>query len=343
MYLQSTLTGGHEQSYGFGHIFRSEIKYQSHRLLTCHRSWATLPLTAQRDPHTHQWSVTLTTTANDMETLPPPVLLGIITFIDTATLHNLHLTSCALHNLLATHMPPQKLQRSDVMRLAAETMLPPFLTYGVDDPIADEHRGYIQKGLAILWAFADIADTCPIEDSEEGQAGFCGLRSRKTTVLRRHEEALLSKRLEYVQKNLTAEDLFHYEIMCTAAFERFYDGPRRIAEQDHVSGNKYGVARKNARMNWYLLRYGPPVLLNLWSTDLGKYTPTVRGINEAFQQKSAVKIERKAARDLHVELKNINPSAHQESSDYRWALFIRFRARRDEPVKTGQEAQYQLR
>jgi hypothetical protein len=283
-----------------------------------------------------------------METLPPPVLLRLTIFFDTATLHNLHLTSRALHNLLATHMPPQKLQRSDVMRLAAETMVAwtsfPFPGFAVDDPIADEYRGYVQKGLAILWAFADIADTCPVEDSEEGQAGFCGLRTRKTTVLRRHEEAVLAKRLEYVRKNLTAEDIFHYEVMCKAAFGLFLDGAMRIADHTNILRGKYGVGMKNAWLNWYLLRYGPPVLLNLYSTDRGKRTRTVRGIDEVFQQrqKAAVKIERKAARELHAELWKINPNAQWESGRYRSEVATRFKARKDELAKTGQEDLYKL-
>jgi hypothetical protein len=281
-----------------------------------------------------------------METLPPPILLRLITFLDTSTIYNLHLTSRSLHNLLATHAPPPKLQREDVMQLAAETMVawapPPFPAYEVDDPIADEYRGYVQKGLAILWAFADIADTIPFEEPE---AGFCGLRPRETTVLRRHEDAVLAKRLEYVRTNLTAEDVYHYEVMCMAAFARFSDGATRLADHDNFYGNKYGVGRKNAWLNWYFLRYGPPVLLRLWSTDLAKSGQMRREIDEVFEkrQKAAVKIERKAVVELHAELKKINPNAWSDSSKYIYEVLDRFNARKDEEIKAGKEPQYRLR
>jgi hypothetical protein len=281
-----------------------------------------------------------------METLPPPILLRLITFLDVATIHNLHLTSHALHHLLATHAPPRRLQRSDVMRLAASNMVawapPPFPAYAVDDPIADEYREYIAKGLEILWAFADITDTVPVE---EVTAGFCGLRPRETTLLRRHEDQVLAKRLEYVRTKLTAEDVFQYEVMCMAAFSRFLDGATRIADHDNIHATKYGVGRKNAWFNWYLLRYGPPVLLKLWNTDVATYVRTVRGIDEAFEQrqKAAVKIERKAARELHEELKKINPNALRDSSKYLYEVLDRFNARQDEEAKAGQEAQYKLR
>jgi hypothetical protein len=291
-----------------------------------------------------------------MEILTPAILLRVIEYLDIPTFLNCRLTNRSIAQLVEKHQasltasiiervfPPylKKLkppkaplndgikrllllqQRHEVLRQTANIVVAEapmcYPRHAVDDSLADEYRVDIQRGLAILWQLSDIAETVETtaRQTESGRRRFLGfLQPSETTVHRKLEDEVLSKRLDYIQNDITAEDAFLFHLMCMAAFAKFHGGFYEIADHrwSGPGGFKYAVGRGDCWLYWYILRHGPPVLLALWNPDVTSYDQTVRIIDEEFsgKPKAFVKIERKAARGVHRELKNVNPAS---SSNY---------------------------
>ncbi|KAA8905687.1 hypothetical protein FN846DRAFT_890459 [Sphaerosporella brunnea] len=289
-----------------------------------------------------------------MDRLTPAIILQVLEFLDIPTFLNFRLASRAMKELIAEYetsltaaiaeriLPPYITQltppkaphggikrllalqhRHNVLRETANTILARGIigdiVFAADDAFADELRTYIQRGLALQWQMADIAETVETAAAAAREAQpprrVLGIwRPRETTLVRRVEDEILAKRLEHIQQKVSADDVFHYEVMCTTSLATFLN--QEVADHSYIS-NKNWIGRKDAWMNWYLLRHGPPVLLNIWTWPIPCHQ-TIREINAIFsaRKKGIIKTERKAGMDFHKELNDINPTAFKECSNY---------------------------
>jgi hypothetical protein len=302
-----------------------------------------------------------------MALLIPTIFLRVLEYLDIPTFLNCRLINRTLFQVIAKHeaslteslidrvFPPHikhfrhpkaalddgiprllfLQQRHEVLIQTANVVISEapisfFPRHAVDDPLADEYRADLQRGLAILWQLSDIAETVETaaRQTEFKRKRFLGfLRPSETTVHRKLEDEVLSKRLAYIQSNLTAEDAFQFRLMNMAAFAKLNDGFTEIA--DHRSGvytNKYAVGRGYCWLYWYILRHGPLILFDLWNPDITGYHQTVKAIEDEFSRKpkAFIKIERNTAREVHRELINLNSTS---PSSYLSGLLIKNRDR----------------
>ncbi|KAI9719093.1 MAG: hypothetical protein M1812_003723 [Candelaria pacifica] len=174
------------------------------------------------------------------------------------------------------------------------------------DPYGDALRERVENGWYVFWHLSDIALDVGREEVAKEPRRFLGFRPREIKVVRKQEEEIKKRRIEFL-KTLEEANVVDYDIMFN-----FLAGSFLGSELCDLNGGGASYrdghlfpafGRRDSWLNWWVLRVGPPPLVRAWK-GLGK-DYVIRQIREewASRSKTRVQIERDAGESFHDEVK----------------------------------------
>ncbi|KAI9699785.1 MAG: hypothetical protein M1836_002820 [Candelina mexicana] len=277
----------------------------------------------------------------------PTILLHIIQQTDLPTLLSLRLTNHSIYDLIASYevsistavanctfpnrvlkLRPRNTPSPSIKWLVQlqhrATIGPPVaallvdlrprgrgsrIGYGIPayDPCGDELRARVENGWYVFWHLSDIALGVEKEAATKEPKRFLGLRPREVTVVRKQEEEVKKRRIEFLGI-LGESDVVDYDIMFN-----FLAGPFLDSELSDLNGGGASYhdghlfpafGRRDSWLNWWVLRVGPVPLVRAWK-GLGK-SDVVREVEKewASRSKTRIRIERDAGESFHLEVKS---------------------------------------